>query len=50
MAIYFPATKSDFDGDGWSDGYLRSNTFKPLSFVTTEHWSLFLAAYLGLPA
>lgn len=49
IAIYFPATLDDFNNDAWSEGYLRSNDFKPISFVASERWSVFLAAYLGLP-
>lgn len=50
IAIYFPATRRAFDNDGWSDGYTRSNQFKPIDFVGSERWSAFLAEYLSLPS
>lgn len=49
LAIYFPASKNDFDNDSWSDGYAPANQFKKIAFVGSERWSRFLAAYLGLP-
>jgi hypothetical protein len=48
LAIYFPLSKRAFYSDPWSDGYVRGNAYKPVTFVDKERWSDFLAAYLGL--
>ena len=49
IAIYFPASKGDFNRDSWSDGYRPTNSFKPIDFVKTQGWATFLQEYLGLP-
>lgn len=48
LAIYFPISKRAFFRDTWSEGYLRTNEYKPISFVKNERWSELLAAYLDL--
>jgi hypothetical protein len=50
LAIFFPPTCIDFLRDPDSSGYMRGNRSEPIEFVESNEWSLFLAAYLGLPA
>jgi len=45
IAIYFPATRADFDADPYGNGYLKENTEHPVEFVSKERWADFLHAY-----
>ncbi len=46
IAIYFPATYSDFLSDPYHDGYLKENTSHVVEFVAKERWADFLKTYL----
>ncbi|MGY8684763.1 clostripain-related cysteine peptidase [Bradyrhizobium sp. UFLA05-153] len=46
LAIYFPATRSDFDADPYKQGYLKSNRDHVVEFVARERWADFLQSYL----
>ncbi|KJC57516.1 hypothetical protein UP10_28455 [Bradyrhizobium sp. LTSPM299] len=46
IAIYFPASKSDFDADPYKQGYVKTNSDHPVDFVSHERWSDFLQIYL----
>jgi Clostripain family len=45
LAIYFPATKSQFDSDPDHDGYLETTTLFPVEFVRNHNWDSFLQVY-----
>ena len=46
LAIYFPASKSDFENDPFHAGYLKDNHDHPVEFVQKTSWSGFLDAFL----
>ena len=46
VAIYFPATYSDFQSDPYHDGYLKENNKHVVEFVAKETWADFLKTYL----
>jgi hypothetical protein len=46
VAIYFPATKSDFDSDPYKQGYEKNNADHQVEFVARERWADFLGTYL----
>lgn len=46
VAIYFPATKSQYDGDSLSAAYQDANTNYPVEFVQTHRWDNFLQEYI----
>ncbi len=46
LAIYFPASKSDFNKDPFHVGYLRGNRDHPVEFVEKTSWSDFLYSFL----
>ncbi len=48
IAIYFPATREDFNNDPDRDGYLEGNTLYPVEFVQRQEWASFLRDYLKL--
>lgn len=46
IAIYFPATKSQYDGDSLSSAYQDANMSYPVEFVQTHRWDNFLQEYI----
>jgi hypothetical protein len=46
IAIYFPATNSDFQSDPYHDGYLKGNSDHAVQFVKDERWSDFISSFL----
>lgn len=50
IAIYFPPDKAAFDDDPSHTGYLESNTYMPVDFVTNEKWDNWLLDfYANIP-
>ncbi|WP_027555854.1 clostripain-related cysteine peptidase [Bradyrhizobium sp. Cp5.3] len=45
IAIYFPASKYDFDDDFYKQGYVKENEDHVIDFVARERWSDFLQCY-----
>jgi hypothetical protein len=48
VAIYFPASKKDFESDKEHQGYLKTNMIKPVEFVQKERWADLLYKILGM--
>ncbi len=48
LAIYFPLTRSEFERDPDSKGYLRSNAEYTVDFVQDVEWPVLLKDYLKL--
>ncbi|MGY3591492.1 hypothetical protein ACVIGB_008929 [Bradyrhizobium sp. USDA 4341] len=46
LAVYFPATQTDYGQDPDHNGYDKKNTDHPVEFVQRQKWADFLAAYL----
>lgn len=42
VAVYFPPTQTEFNGDPDHGGYEQSNTFMPVDFVRFENWDNWL--------
>lgn len=47
VAIYYPASASDFQNDFFHAGYIKSNEDRPIAFVRDERWSDLLYVLLG---
>lgn len=47
LSIYFPESKAAFDADPDHEGYLPSNTYYPVEFVSKYSWSQFLGSYFS---
>lgn len=47
LSIYFPESQAAFLADPDHGGYLQSNTYYPVEFVSRLNWARFLQSYLG---
>ncbi|OAF13132.1 hypothetical protein AXW67_18810 [Bradyrhizobium neotropicale] len=45
IAIYFPASRYDFDDDFYKQGYVKENKDHVIDFVARERWADFLQCY-----
>jgi hypothetical protein len=48
IAIYFPESKKAFQRDGFHQGYLKTNTDRPVDFVREQTWAELIYAALGV--
>lgn len=48
LAIYFPETRTAFLSDNFHQGYLKSNTDRPVEFVRNETWADLLYEILDI--